>query len=77
MTMASQGDKRFQSWLSQWIKNCNIKVIDLSFENWFDYLYEFISKQNISMYFGSKLLSSSEFELFIVKQLKMYKSMTP
>lgn len=58
MTMTSQGDKRFQSWLNQWNKNCNIKVIDLSIENWFDYLYEFIFKQNISMYFGSKLLSS-------------------
>lgn len=58
MTMTSQGGKRFQSWLNQWNKNCNIKVIDLSIENWFDYLYEFIFKQNISMYFGSKLLSS-------------------
>ena len=48
--MTSLGDKGCQRLLSQEDKNCKIKVIDLS-EKYFDQPYEFISKQDILLYF--------------------------
>ena len=44
-------NKVYQRLLSQGNKNCKVKVIHLSVGKYFDQLYEFISKQNILLYF--------------------------
>ena len=44
-------DKEYQRLLSGGDKNCKVKVIHLSIGKYFDQLYEFISKQNILLYF--------------------------
>ena len=49
--MTPLADKVYQRLLSQGNKNCKVKVIHLSVGKYFDQLYEFISKQNILLYF--------------------------
>ena len=53
--MTPLADKVYQRLLSQGNKNCKVKVIHLSVGKYFDQLYEFISKQNILLYFKVNL----------------------